>query len=288
MMLRSIASGPTPLSSLRLLLRTFEAKLGLGLVFAVLLIILVGPLVAPYPATAVNVTTANSGPTAGHLLGGDHLGRDVLSRFLLGGKNIIIIPFLSVTFAYVAAALVAIISTYKGGIADVIFGRAIEILQTLPGIFVTLLMVATFGPSTTVLVFAIAIASFPGAARIVRGAVLSQLGLDYIYAAEARGENVVTIAIREIFPNIVDTILADFTLRITWAILGLSTLSFLGLGAQPPHPDWGLMVQEGRGFLQSAPLVLIAPAVALASLSIGLCLIGDALSRLQSGQIGRY
>lgn len=285
MILTTNDSAPIAPSPLRLLLRTLEAKLGLALVCAVLLVILVGPFVAQYGPTTMNVAAPNSGPTAQNLLGADHLGRDVLSRLLLGGKNIIIIPLLSVTFAYVAAALLAIISTYKGGIADLLFGRAVEILQTLPGIFVTLLMVATFGPSTPVLVFAIAIASFPGAARVVRGAVLGQMGLDYISAAEARGENVVTIAIREIFPNIVETILADFTLRVTWAILGLSTLSFLGLGAQPPHPDWGLMIQEGRAFLQTAPLVVLAPAAALASLSIGLCLIGDALSRLQSGQI---
>ena len=119
----------------------------------------------------------------------------------------------------------------------------------------------------------------PGSSRVVRGAVLSQAGVDYVQAAQARGESAISVVIREILPNIIGPITVDFSLRITWGIIALSTLSFLGLGVQPPQPDWGLMIQEGRTSLQQAPLVAIVPAIGIACLSVGFNLAADAIIR---------
>jgi peptide/nickel transport system permease protein len=149
----------------------------------------------------------------------------------------------------------------------------------LPSLLKILLLVAAFGPSTPILVMAIAISNMPGSSRVVRGAVLSQAGVDYVQVAQARGESALSVVLFEILPNIAGPIAADFTLRITWGIISLSTLSFLGLGVQPPTPDWGLMIQEGRASLQQAPLVAIVPAVGIACLSVGFNLAADAIVR---------
>lgn len=265
-----------------------EARIGLTLTLVIGFIILFGPLMAPFTPTDINLGPANSGPGMTHLLGTDHLGRDVLSRLLWGGQTIVVLPLLGVSCAYAVALLIATVAAYKGGLTDVVVSRVFEIMMTLPGLIVTLLLVATFGPGTKVLLAAIAISSLPGAARVVRAAVLSQIGMDYISAAQARGETTLSIALREIAPNILGTVVADFTLRMTWAILGLSTLSFLGLGVQPPTPDWGLMIQEARSSLQSAPLACLAPAAAIALLSVGLSLTGDAIAHIFSGETGGH
>ena len=265
-----------------------EARIGLMLTFVIGFFILFGPLMAPFSPTDINLGPANSAPGLSHLLGTDHLGRDVLSRLLWGGQTIVVLPLLGVSAAYAVALPIAMVAAYKGGLSDVLVSRAFEIMMTLPGLIVTLLLVATFGPATKVLLAAIALASLPGAARVMRAAVLSQIGMDYISAAQARGETTLSIVLREIAPNILGTVSADFTLRMTWAILGLSTLSFLGLGVQPPTPDWGLMIQEARNSLQSAPLACLAPATAIALLSVGLSLTGDAIAHIFVGETGGH
>jgi peptide/nickel transport system permease protein len=222
---------------------------------------------------------ANQGPSASHWLGTDHLGRDVLSRFLWGGRSIISIPLIAIAITYATAGLLSLVASYKGGWFDLVVARIFEFLMSLPSLLKILLLVAAFGPSTAILIIAIAISNMPGSSRVVRGAVLSQAGVDYVQAAQARGESALSVVMFEILPNILGPITADFTLRITWGIISLSTLSFLGLGVQPPQPDWGLMIQEGRSSLQQAPLVAIVPALGIACLSVGFNLAADAIIR---------
>jgi len=246
----------------------------------------VGPYIAPYSPTEVGLDQFNQSPNSVHWLGTDHLGRDVLSRFLSGGRSIIFIPVVSVTLAYLTAGLVSMVAAYKGGIFDLVVSRIVELLMSLPSLLKILLMVAAFGPSTGVLILAITIANMSGASRVVRGAVLSQSRLDYVKSSEARGEGVLIIVVQEILPNIVGPLAADYTLRITWAIIALSTLSFLGLGVQPPQPDWGLMIQDARASIKAAPLVAIVPALGIAALSVGLNLTADAIVRWSEGKEG--
>jgi peptide/nickel transport system permease protein len=251
-----------------------------------LVLIAAGPLLAPYSPTEIHLAPANQSPTWQHVLGTDHLGRDVLSRFLWGGRSIIAIPVIAVVIAYASAGLISLVAAYRGGWLDLIVARLFEFLMSLPALLKILMLVAAFGPTTLVLIMAIAITNMPGASRIVRGAVLSQAGADYVQAAQARGESTLSVVIVEILPNILGPVAADFTLRITWGIISLSTLSFLGLGVQPPHSDWGLMIQEGRSSLQQAPLVAIVPAIAIACLSVGFNLGADAIVRHMGGKTG--
>ena len=267
----------------RQILANRDGKVGFVLTFVMVLIIAVGPFMAPYPPNAINLTAPNSPPSLLFLLGSDHLGRDVLSRVLCGGRSILLIPLVSVALAYSTAGLISIVAAYRGGWADIVISRICELLMSLPSLLKTLVLVAAFGPSVPVLIAAITISNMPGAARVARGAVMAQVGVDYILAAQARGEGTMSIVVREILPNIVGPVAADITLRVTWAIIALSTLSFLGLGVQPPGPDWGLMIQEARSTLQQAPLVAVVPACAIATLSIGLNFCADAVVRFISG-----
>ena len=261
-----------------------DGGFGLFLIATMLLLIAAGPFLAPYSPTQIHLAPANQVPSLAHLLGTDHLGRDVLSRFLCGGRSIIAIPAIAVIAAYASAGLLSLVAAYKGGWLDLIVARIFEFLMSLPALLKILLLVAAFGPSTGVLIVAIAITNMPGASRVVRGAVLGQAGADYVQAAQARGESTLSVVIVEILPNILGPVAADFTLRITWGIISLSTLSFLGLGVQPPYPDWGLMIQEGRTSLQQAPLVAIVPAIAIACLSVGFNLGADAIVRHMGGE----
>jgi peptide/nickel transport system permease protein len=270
----------------RKVIATRDGRVGAVLTAACLLLIGLGPLVAPFDPLAVNLAPSNQPPGAVHLLGTDHLGRDVLSRFLWGGRSILAIPLLAVILTYATAGLLSLVAAYKGGWIDLVTSRFFELLMSLPALLKILILVAAFGPTTPVLVAAIALTNAPGAARVIRGAVLAETQADYVQAAQARGEAALSVVVREILPNILGPVSVDFALRITWGIIALSTLSFLGLGVQPPEADWGLMIQEARASLQKAPLVAIVPAVAIASLSIGLNLTADAVVRLITDRTG--
>lgn len=259
-----------------------DGRFGFILIGSLLTLIIIGPYLAPYAPTEVRLAPANQGPSTRHWLGTDHLGRDVLSRFLWGGRSIITIPIIAIMITYATAGLLSLVASYKGGWFDLVVARIFEFLMSLPSLLKILLLVAAFGPTTPILIMAIAISNMPGSSRVVRGAVLSQADVDYVQAARARGESALSIVLFEILPNIVGPIAADFTLRITWGIISLSTLSFLGLGVQPPTPDWGLMIQEGRTSLQQAPLVAIVPAFGIACLSVGFNLAADAIVRHMS------
>jgi peptide/nickel transport system permease protein len=259
------------------ILSSRDGRFGFILIGIMLALIVFGALFAPYSPTDIRLAPANSPPSVKHWLGTDHLGRDALSRFLWGGRTILTIPVLAVTISYATAGLLSLVASYKGGMLDVVVARIFEFLMSLPSLLKILMLVAAFGPSTPVLIMAISISNMPGLSRVVRGAVISQAGVDYVQAAQARGESALSVVIREILPNIVGPITADFTLRITWGIIALSTLSFLGLGVQPPTPDWGLMIQESRTSLQQAPLVAIVPAMGIACLSVGFNLAADAI-----------
>jgi peptide/nickel transport system permease protein len=268
-----------------LMLSSRDGRFGFSLIIAMLVLIALGPFLAPYAPTEIRLAPANQGPSVRHWLGTDHLGRDVLSRFLWGGRSIIAIPIIAISITYATGGLLSLVASYKGGWFDLVVARVFEFLMSLPSLLKILLLVAAFGPSTPVLIIAIAISNMPGSSRVVRGAVLSQAGVDYVQAAQARGESALSVVIFEILPNILGPIAADFSLRITWGIISLSTLSFLGLGVQPPQPDWGLMIQEGRSSLQQAPLVAIVPAIGIACLSVGFNLAADAIVRhLGEGQ----
>lgn len=261
---------------LRLLLRSRQALFGLCIVGFWILAALLAPLVAPYPPNDL-VAPALQGPSWKFLLGTDDLGRDVLSRTLWGARPVLILAPASVLLAEILGASIGLVSGYLGGVVDDVIMRINDALISFPAILLYLLIITALGPSGINIVLAIAIGSAPGIARIVRSTVLDLRGRSFIHAAELRGERLWYILAVELLPNTKGPILVDAMLRIAYASFAIGTLGFLGLGTPPPDPDWGGMVNQGVRWLAVSGWMTAAPALALASLVIGLNLVVDVM-----------
>lgn len=276
-----------PPSIWRTLLTSIEGKIGIGLGLVMLSLIAFGRFFTPYSPTDIATGPAASGPMAGHILGTDQLGRDVLSRFLAGGDTILIVPLIAVTLAFLAGGGLGMLGGYLRGWPDAVITRTFDLLLTLPPLLLVLVIIAGLGSSQLVLVLTVALVFLPRMGRVVRGATQAVVTNDYVAAAQARGERTSAIIAREVLPNIAAPAIADFALRITYAIIFVATLNFLGLGAQPPAPDWGLMVAESRTFIAVAPWATLAPAIGIAALSISFNFIADALTRHLTRESGQ-
>ncbi|WP_224788868.1 ABC transporter permease [Pandoraea terrae] len=244
-----------------------------------LLVAFIGPLIAPYQGGAVTSTEIFAHYSAAYPLGTDYLGRDMLSRILFGARY-------TVGIALAAAVLASTIGTFFGLCAavaprwaDEVLSRLFDTLISIPSKVLALVVIAAFGSSNTLLIVVAAFAYIPGAFRISRALAVNLMTLEYVQVARARGEGLLYIARVEVLPNMIHPMLADFGLRFVFIVLLLSGLSFLGLGVQPPNADWGSLVRENIGGLaEGAPAVLM-PAVAIATLTIGVNLLIDNLRR---------
>ncbi|MBN9028834.1 ABC transporter permease [Rhizobium sp. YJ-22] len=260
-----------------------NGRLGLALAAIMLAVIGLGPWLAPYPPTQIGLGLPNQFPTWAHPFGTDDLGRDILSRFLVGGRSVILVPFVAVVLSTVVGGWLGIVSAYAQiqprlrwidqGIASLL-----DLALALPPLLLALVLIAGFGTSPPVLILSVAAIFAPRTGRILRGATQAVVTSDYVAAAQARGESLSYILLREVLPNIAATAIAEFALRMTWGIIFVASLSFLGLGAQPPSSDWGLMVAQARPYITVSPIAVLAPAAGIALLSVALNLIADALA----------
>jgi peptide/nickel transport system permease protein len=263
----------------RALWGTAEGRIGAAILIAFVLLIVIGPHVAPYPPNEIGAGPPAQGPSTEHLLGTDTLGRDILSRVLTGGGSVIVIPILGIVLAFVIGGFLGMLAGYLGGWTDVATTRSLDVLLSLPPLLMILVVVSTAGASTTVLVLAVAVVYGPRIARVLRGATRGPATREYVLAAQARGERPSRIVLREILPNIYPTFFVEFASRLSYAVIFIATLNFLGLGLQPPSSNWAVMVADSRESVSSAPLATIVPAVAIGLLSVGIGLIADAVSR---------
>jgi peptide/nickel transport system permease protein len=268
-----------PPSMLRGVLRTAEGKVGLVLGVFMLALIIVGPLVAPYPPTKIATGFATSGPSASHPLGTDQLGRDMLSRFLCGGRSVLLVPLAAVVLSLALGGALGMLGAYRPGTPDLVIVRGFDLVMALPALLIVLVLIAGLGTSVLVVVITVALVFAPRMGRVVRGATQSVVTSDYVAAAQLRGESTGWILARELLPNIAGPVLATFALYLTYGIIFVATLSFLGLGAQPPSSDWGLMVAESRTFFALNPWGTLAPALGIAALSVAFTLLADAVNR---------
>lgn len=245
----------------------------------ILLVAVAGPLVAPHdPAEPVGLP--GSSPSGNALLGTDGLGRDVLSRVLHGGLTVIGLGLTAAAVSYVLGVLIGLTAGYSRNLLDPFLMRGVDVLLAFPPLLFVLVLVTGAGASVAVLVFAVGIVQTTGISRMVRAATLEVAVRGYVEAAVARGERLPAILRREILPNIVTPLLADFGLRFTYAIVLIASMNFLGLGLVPPAADWGLMVAENRAFISLNMWAVVAPAVLLALLTIAVNLLGDAHVRV--------
>jgi peptide/nickel transport system permease protein len=248
---------------------------------AMLALIIAGWLFGP--ATDYGAGLPGEGPSAAHWFGTDTLGRDVLSRFLAGGTTVLLIPLIAVSIGLVIGGSLGLFAAYWGGKPDIVISKFFDVMLTIPPLLVVLVIIGALGASNTVLIITVALVNVPGLGRVVRGTAQSVKVNLYVVSAQARGESDWAIVFREILPNVSGPVLAEFGLRLTYGILFVATLSFLGLGVQPPSPDWGLMVAENRGLLTISPWGTLLPALGITLLAISLNLIADALSKCLAG-----
>ena len=253
------------------------ALVGIGIVLLHLFLALAAPWIAPYDPMSLNGGRAEP-PSAEFWLGTDVLGRDYLSRLLWGGRTALLATFTGVVVAVTVGSILGVTAAYLGGLFDDVMMRIVDLKLALPGILFVALFAVGFGESLPVLIVLIGLVYFPGVIRIVRAQTLTQVNLGYVKSAQLRGEGTLSIIVRELLPNTLDVVYVEFAIRMSHAILLLSSLSFLGMGISPPTPDWGLMVAEGVGQLSYAPWLVLAPAIFIATLVVGLNFGAEALA----------
>ncbi|ROP66117.1 peptide/nickel transport system permease protein [Curtobacterium sp. PhB130] len=254
-------------------------SIGLGLIALHLVLAILAPVIAVHDPVATDSTNVLAGPEWSHWLGTDQYGRDILSRTLNGGRYALLVTFLATTIAVAVGTVLGAITAYADNWFDEVVMRVVDALLSVPSILALLVVVTVFDAGLWVIVLAVTIVYAPAVTRVVRGAARTVITQDYVTAARARGEKPLSIVFREILPNVLDVVLVEYAMRASWIVLLVASLSFLGFGANPPTPDWGLMVQENRTALTVVPLGTLAPIVALATLVIGLNLAADGLAK---------
>ncbi len=238
---------------------------------------LFAPLIAPYDPLESNLDEALQSHSYKHWLGTDEQGRDILSRIIYGGRMSLAIGVVAVAISSVLGVLLGLISGFLGGKVDNVIMRFMDILMAFPGMLLALAIVSALGPGTVNLMIALGVYSVPFFARVVRGSVLSVREMEYVEAARAVGQSNFFIVFSHILPNCIGPILVLATLRVAIAILNGAGLSFLGLGPQPPTPEWGAMLSSGRTYLRVAPWVATYPGFAIMLVVLGFNVFGDGL-----------
>ena len=237
-----------------------------------------GSAITPYDPFATDLLNELDPPSWDHLFGTDQLGRDVLSRVVAGARGILTVAPLATLLGIVGGTVLGLLTGYFRGVADVLVGRVVEVLVALPLIIVALLALTALGPSTLTVIAVVGVVFAPLVARTVRAAVLQERGLDYVSAAELRGEGPWHIMFVEILPNVVAPIIVETTVRLGYAIFTIASLSFLGFGIQPPSPDWGLTIAENYGVIGGGYWwTVVFAAGATASLVVGVNLLAEGL-----------
>ena len=270
------------LGALRLVLRTTSGRIGLPIVLVHAVIFVAGSWLAPYSFTSFNLAEDGTleqlvGPSRHFLLGTDQFGRDILSRVMSGSTSLIAVAGSGTLLGIAMGSIVGMGSAYMGKWVDEVVMRIMDGLMSFPSLLMALLVISALGPNVLYIVATVAIVTTPGVARVMRSATLTLKEQEFVQSARLRGESAPYIIFREILPNTLPVMGVELTVRLSYSILIVASLGFLGLGVQPPSPDWGLMISQGRQFLSSAPWVALAPAGAVASLIVGVNLLTDGI-----------
>jgi len=250
---------------------------GLLVVVAWLLVALVAPWWVPASAQDIGTLPVFAPAQAGHWLGADYLGRDMLVRVLLGARYTVAVALVAALLASATGTCLAMLAAVSGGWLDAVLSRGMDTLISIPSKLFAMIMVAAFGASVPLLMLTATVIYVPGAYRIARALAVNISALDYVVVARARGESRWYLMLREVLPNIIAPVTVDLGLRFVYVVLLLASLSFLGLGVQPPAADWGTLVRENLGALWEGGLAVVAPALAIASLTMSVNLVVDGL-----------
>lgn len=255
-------------------------KLAAASAAAIVLIVLAAvfaPLIAPYDPNAMDLKNTLMAPSSAHLLGTDESGRDVLSRILYGARVSLVIGIVPTVISMVIGTVLGLVSGYMGKAADFIIMRLADVVLAFPSLLLAMVVMYTLGASLLNIFIALSIVSWAGTARVVRSQTLAIKEKEFVEAARSIGVSPWTIMIRHILPNCIPSLVVLFTLNVPGAILSESSLSFLGVGAQPPSSSWGLMVTRGKTYLFSEPWLSLAPGIAILIVVLAFNFLGDGL-----------
>ena len=253
------------------------ARVGGAIVLVAVLAAVFGPLVAPYDSAAQELALRLSGPTGLHWFGLDELGRDIFARLLSGARISLMVGVVVVGISASVGVVMGAIAGYFGGRIDEVISRVIDVLLAFPGLLLAIAMVAVLGPSLVNVVLALSLIGWVGYARLVRGQVLRAREFEFVQAARALGATTPRILVHHVIPTALPAVTVQATLGMGGAILAEASLSFLGLGVQPPTPSWGTMLNYGRAHLLDAPHLTLFPGLAIAVLVLGFNFLGDGL-----------
>ena len=259
-----------------------RTRIGLALVIIIAGIALLGPVFAPHgPADFMGLP--NQLPFGGARFGTDHLGQDVWSRFLDGGRTILVLAFLSTLLGLVLGTSLGLLAAYSRGLLDDVVMRGMDVILAFPQILLALVAISTLGPSGWLMVLAVGLTNMPRVARVTRGAAQPIVERDFVAAAEAIGLPRWRILFGEILPNVLSPLMVESSLRLTYSIAVIAALAFLGFSTNPNGADWGLMIQENFIALVVQPWGVVLPMLAVALLTMGTGMIGDGIARAAAG-----
>lgn len=258
------------------------AVLGITILFFWIMAAIFGPGMSKYTYSEMDIEHQITAPlVGGHLLGTDSLGRDILARIVMGSRSILMVALMTSFFSTVIGVLVGFSAGYFGGLLDIVFLRIMDILMAIPPLVLAMVVLGILGDSTIIsLTLIVSIAYIPATARVARGALLTCKNVEYVDAARLMGESHPAIMFVEILPNTLGPIIVEATARFAYSIMMVASLGFLGVGLQPPTPDWGMMVIENKSLMTFAPWTVLYPALAIASLVIAISLVSDFVSRV--------
>ena len=265
------------LALIRRFLRHRSAMVGLTILLILIVIAIAAPAIAPFDPNKQNLRQALAPPGAEHLLGTDEFGRDILSRILYGARISLRVGVMVVLLSGTTGVVLGLVAGYYQGRIDTVISRGLDILLAFPSLLLAIAVITILGPSLVNALFAIAIAQVPRYARVTRGVVLSQKQRDYVDAARALGGNPARIMFVHLLPNVIAPVVILASLGIATAILTTASLSFLGLGAQPPEPEWGAMLSTGRSYMRQAYWITLFPGLAIMITVLAINLFGDGL-----------
>jgi peptide/nickel transport system permease protein len=279
-----LAKGTGPL---RRFLADRLAATGFAIIVVLTLVAILAPLIATHDPNAIDALQSLRGPSADHLLGTDELGRDVFARLVFGARWSLGIAALATVTVMLIGSTIGLISGYFGGWIDTLVMRIVDALLALPSLVLYLAIIGTLGPGIRNVFIALVAISWIGYARVVRGLVLSVREREFVRASRSLGASNARLMRRHIFPNVVSSIVVLASLQLGGTILALAALGFFGLGAQPPTPEWGTMINQGRLFLQTNPGLMVYPGLAISLAVLGFNLIGDGLRDILDPQLAR-
>ena len=256
--------------------------IGTAITLIFLLIAIIAPIIAPYEANEIIPADARQAPSTEHWFGTDNLGRDVFSRVLLGAREILILAGFGTFLAVVIGTFFGLITGYQGGWFDEITMRTFDSFLALPALLLALLLLGTVGRSKYSVIIVIVVVYTPIVARVVRSVVLATKTQGFVEAARLVGESRTRILVREILPSVFPALSVESALRFSYAVFLVASLGFLGVGVQPPSPNWGLMVKEARAYSNLIPWALFFPALAISVVVIGVNLMADGIKRTLS------